>query len=440
LKRAAPAVLVVLLLLAALPARAEDALERLGSDPSPAATKRLGALYDKAPGRYERFWVVQALGARLRERKDPLALEALLRAARDREADVRRQALRELTAFGALPAAASAGPLRARVEEAARRGLKDRSAAVRQGAEELRAVLDGKKDPRAAAAPPPDAPPPAPRRLLRLLRILWWLSWPLLAGVWALRGFPVFSTDPEGERARRAWRELARSPGLTAFTALLWTLLAVLAAGYGLDLLARLCGRPLYRAAWSPFAAYFAGGFCTLAPGVLFAVQRGRGASLAWGLLRAAALSAAVFTVLLPAEVLYRLLFRNRRPQHGLFGGLLEAGVLRASYAASAAMREGAGLLPAFALAAKTARELPAPLGLGAFHPRFQRLCSGPAVFGLCVLTASALPVEWSAGALRVGLGLLLWGLLVHFVLLFAVLQPVEGALSRARGGEEEVG
>lgn len=440
MKRAAPVLLGILLLLAVLPARAEDALERLGADPSPAATKRLGALYDKAPGRYERFWVVQALGARLRERKDPLALEALLRAARDREADVRRQALRELTAFGAIPSAASAGPLRARVEEAARRGLKDRSAAVRQGAEELRAVLDGKKDPRLASSPPPDSPAPPPSRLLRLLRILWWLSWPLLSGVWALRGFPVFAEGQEGERARQGWREVVRSPGLAAFTALLWTLLAVLAAGCGFDLLARLCGRPLYRAAWSPLAAYFAGGFCVLAPGVLFAVQRGRGASLAWGLLRAAALSAAVFTVLLPAELLYRLLLRSRRAHHGLFAGLLEAGVLRAAYSASAAMREGAGLLPAFSRAAKSARELPAPLGLEAFHPRFQRLCSGPAAFGLCVLTASALPVEWSVGALRAALCVLLWGLLVHAVLLFAVLQPVEGALSRAHGGGEEVG
>ena len=57
--------------------RRVDSLDRLKDDPSPAASRLLRDMYKRSKSKDARFWIVQALGSRLREKADAGALDTL---------------------------------------------------------------------------------------------------------------------------------------------------------------------------------------------------------------------------------------------------------------------------------------------------------------------------------------------------------------------------
>ncbi|MFA6093051.1 MAG: HEAT repeat domain-containing protein [Elusimicrobiota bacterium] len=424
----------------------QDPLRRLEEDSSPKASARLKELYRRSQDRDQRFWVVQALGGRLRVRGDAEAAEGLLEAFKDREPDVRRQALRALSYFTALPRKALSAGLVGRLDAVVRKAEKDSSQSVRSGAAELRealkryhavpAVSDEAQSGEETSAEP-DVP--GGRRWTRLFLLAWIVFFPVLLSVWALRGFPVFSRGPEGRLARSLWRRACSQPGRIAFTLALWSILAVLVSIRGFELMARWANGFALPSAGGLLAAYLAAGFCVLAPGVLFC-EGERDGDWACSLLHAAVLTFAVFLFLAPAELFYRLFLRPvPREDEPVSGGFiktaLRCGSLRTAYRACAGMIQGGGLVPALrqGLGAGPAGRL----NFLVFDGRFESFFAGPLAFGFCAVVGAAVPSQWTAASWRLALGASVWFLFVRTVLLFAALQPLEGLLAAAENEEE---
>jgi len=430
--------------LAAAPGRAEqDSYERLRSDPSPAVTKRLRNLLQGAKDRDLRFWAVQALGSRLKERGDLEALEGLLAASVDRDADVRGSALRAMTGFAALPKEHLHGASFSRLDSAVRRGRLDNVPSVRGAAEELGQVLERYRAEGPRKEEPAAARPRGPA-VWQALGALWALLLSGLMGAWVFIGLPVFDpAAPGGRTAEAAWAAVARHRGFLAGSLLLWLSLAAILAGHGFDLILHLAGHPQGRGPAGWLAAYLAASFCALAPGTVAAARLSAKASR-WAVLvrdlpRAALLTAVVSLLLGPAEVLYRLLLRRvRKPaarprRHAGVADLLEGGAVRSACLASAVMSlEGHGLIPALGRAARIGRHLPPPLGFSIFDSRFTLRFAAPVLAGLCLLVLRALPMDWTAPKPLVLCAGVLWAWAVLAGVLFAVLQALEGAICAA--------
>lgn len=419
-----------------------DPFDRLKADPSPGATRRLRSLYESSKSRDIRFWIVQALGNRLRENADAGALEVLISAASDREPEVRGSALRAMAGFTALPKDALQGAALARLDSAALRGRFDKSPPVRLGAEELEQALRRYRD---AGPPVPDIGRPAAAPP-KAWRVLTWASTATLAALlagWALLGLPVFDgAEGGGQAARSTWAALSGEKAFIAFLGVLWVCLALILAGHGFDQLLRIGGRGLGRGGGGWLIPYFAAGFCVVAPGVVacagLSSGRFRWEAFLQGLPRAAALSAVVFAVLGPAELLYRLLLRRAPARSRALRrigprSILEAGSVRCACLASAVMAsEGHGLLPALGRAVRISRRFPPRLGFSAFDSRFTLCFAAPVLGGLYLLFARALPLEWTAPKPLVVAACALWAWAVLAAVLFAVLQALEGVLCAA--------
>ena len=170
--------------------RAEgDALRRLETDPSVSSVRRLVELSRSVRDGDQRFWVVQALGARLKARGEAEAFEALLRVgSEDPDPQVRGAALRALAESSPLD-----GARVSRLERVARAGADHPSGHVRRGARELeRALESGRRDDGpSAAVEKREASAAVARGVGGMLRVFGWTSAavvPVLALVWAAGG------------------------------------------------------------------------------------------------------------------------------------------------------------------------------------------------------------------------------------------------------------
>lgn len=172
------ALLLAGLLACAAASRAADGLGRLQGDPSPEASKRLGRLYKSSESKDQRLWLIQALGARLRERGDAAALEALLSAASEKDPELRGAALRALAGFSALPEPQLRERWLAKLETAATKGLGHGAPAVRGGAQDLRSAIETWR----GDSPPPLSAPPSPTKDPRAWIIIPFGAALLLAG------------------------------------------------------------------------------------------------------------------------------------------------------------------------------------------------------------------------------------------------------------------
>ena len=418
-----------------------DGFERLSDDPSSEASRRLRRMYERSPGKDARFWIVQALGSRLQEQADAGALDALLAASADRAPEVRGSALRAMAAFAVLPRSSLGEAVLARLDLAVDRGRADRSPSVKQGAEELGQTLSRYRSrgalPAAAAQAPWDG-----QRTRRTLAWAWAALLAALLGAWATLGLPVFDGESRGGRlARASWEVLSNERAFIVLLAAFWVCLTLTLAGHALSLLGGLSGsaRALGGARW--LGAYFVAGFCVLAPGVVACARIGAGRPLR-GLFflrdmpRAAALSVAVFGLLGPAELIYRLLLR-RAPAHRRRllrrvgpRAILEAGSFRSAYLVSAVMaNEGHGLAPAFGRAARIEARLPPKMGFSAFDSGFTLYFAAPVLGGLYLLFSRVLPMEWTAPRLLAAAACALWAWLIIAVMLFAVLQVMDAVV-----------
>lgn len=427
-----------------------DGFERLRSDPSPRASDRLSSLLRSARDSDQRFWIIHALGARLKEHSDPAALDALLDAAQDKDPKIRGPVLRALSGFTVLAKQDIGEGRLSRISAAAAAGRGDGDPAVRYGADDLTRTLELWKTPglRTTPAPPPDEPEGGGYRgaALRTLRWLWVLLLPVIVLAWFLLGLPVLERESEeGRLAQAAWETLRRQRVFLAASGFLWLCLAGMLAGYGFDLLVLVLGSPLGdgSGAWGRF--YFSAGVCLYLPGALAAaaLAKNPSASAAASSLRfapwAMALGAAVILLLWPMEIAYRLFLRRPRPSRAETAAAdafdtvlwaLETGALRSAFMASAVSAcEGHGLLPALRRARELFGEEPAPprLGLGIFDARFALMCVAPMLAVLCALIARGQPVEWRVGAPIILLGCSLWSWLVLAGVLWAVALAFEG-------------
>jgi len=156
----------------------------------------------------------------------------------------------------------------------------------------------------------------------------------------------------------------------------------------------------------------------------------------------AAALSCVVFGLLGPAELLYRLLLRRaparphvraRALRRAGPQAVLEAGSLRCAYLASAVMaHEGHGLIPALGKAARLAQRLPPMMGFSVFDSSFTLYFAAPVLGGLYLIFARALPMDWTAPRFLIVAACAIWAWAVIAIVLFAVVQVMEGALCAA--------
>lgn len=431
-----------------------DGLNRLRNDPSAAASARLGELYDRIQDADQRFWIIHALGARLREQADPKALETLFEAAKEENPTLRGPALRALTGFTSLGRKGLPSPLLARLNAAAVQGAKHSHPSVRREADDLHRVLKEWSDPRGKRARPRErASVGLWIYLVRPLRWLWVLLIPGMVLIWTGFGLPVFDGDTaEGRRARAAWAVLRRQRLFMSVTAFLWLCLAAMLAGYGFDLMALLLGTPFYGIPGGWLKVYFAAGFCIFIPGALtaaglasqpagsLAVSSGR------ALPRSLILAAAIFAFLAPMELIYRLLLRSRPkdgakepgpPRPASLAWILDTGAVRTGLLAASVMScEDVGLMPAL----DRGRELFGDrakqrwgLGLASFDPRFALLCAAPVLAFICAVVAKGQPVQWSVSLPIVLLGCCLWSWCVLAGVLLAVSGTLEGVLAAGR-------
>ncbi|MBI5243305.1 MAG: hypothetical protein HY922_06395 [Elusimicrobia bacterium] len=427
---------------AAAPLFGADHFDRLKANPSPEATRRLRSLYESSKSRDVRFWIVQALGNRLRENADAGALEVLLSAALDREPEIRGSALRAMAGFAALAKGELHGAALARLDSAVLRGRSDKSPPVRLGAEELGGALRRYRD-KGPRAPDKGRAPARPLEARRALTWAWTATLAAVLAGWALLGLPVFDAAAGGgQLARSAWAALSGERAFIAFLGVLWVCLALTLAGHGFDQLLRIGGRGLGHGSGDWLRAYFAAGFCVVAPGVVACAGltsgRFRWETFLRDLPRAAALSAAVLAVLGPAELVYRLLLRRAPARSRALRrigprAILEAGSVRCACLASAAMSiEGHGLLPALGRAARISRRFPPRLGFSVFDSRFTLCFAAPVLGGLYLLFARALALDWTAPRPLTVAACALWAWAVLAAVLFAVLQALDGVLCAA--------
>jgi len=434
-----------------------DSFGKLQIDPSSDASRRLAALYRNTPDPDQRLWILHALALRLGEKGDDVALEALLEASKDKNASLRGQALTALAGFSGLPRDRIRPEWLGRLDAAASTGMKDRDANVHRGALELqRAVREWRR-------PAPEETTPQPEwqyesgvwpGLVRNLKWLWLLLVPGCFIVWIVLGAPVLDAGcPEGCAAARCWETVKEHRVLLVFSALGWLILTSVLGVTGFDILARSLGWPLYGESWNWLGSYFICGLCVFLPGALVAAGSARKVSMLGqlGLLPAALAAAlAAFFLLVPLEILYRLFLRRPRVDAkavttaaAVFDTLLwvlETGTLRSCYLAMGVVAaEGLGLAPALGRCREVfdlPGALPARLSLSAYDSRFILLCAAPLLACACGLMARGLPVQWHVSALVVLAGCVLWSWAVLAGVLFAFLQPLEGAHSQRRSLE----
>lgn len=423
---------------------AGDTIEKLEIDPSVSASERLKRLMAGTKSPDQRFWLLRSLGVRVKEHQDEVALEALLVASRDPVPLVRGSALRSLSVFEALPREAVQARWVERLDKAVKGAVNDPSPLVREGARDLKRSLDIFRDPSARGTPaPPQQPSPARMRLARALGVIWLLVLPLSFGLWLASGRAVFdATLPEGRLASRAADELCRRRGLVVLCLVLWFALAFILVGWGFDILVLLLGHSESTGgSWG--AAYLGVWFCLIAPGAVTATAvarcpKGGGALAALEAApQVALLALASAFVLAPLELLYRTLWRPRRPAVGPKAGgaivaLLEEGFIASSArAAAASAEEGIGLVPA--LLEPAASVVHRRLGFSAYDPRFAFLIAAPSVTVLCALAAAIRSADWNASRATVLFGCSLWAWCVLAGLLMSILAALEGVTAGAR-------
>jgi len=440
----------------------DDGLRRLENDPSPKAGRTLSRLYHSTVDRDQRFWLVQALGKRLREHSEVESLDALLLAAQEADPGLRAPALRALTNFDHLPREALARERLKKIESVAQLGAGDSAGPVRDAARELERALRLFKDPSSRKTPPPpeEISGPSPgfwARAAGLLKWAWIVLFPFVGGLWVWAGTPVFDGDgEEGRFASAAFRPLADQYAFLALCGFLWVSLASLVGGYGFYAMALTLGEPLYRApgGWPGF--YCAAGLCMVLPGSMAAAGFARrpSGSVVMSSLRAFPISVILCSTALlffaPLEAFYRLFMRlprGERDPHsdalGVLLGVLDTGSFRTAHLAAAiASREGRGLLPALRRALYLVPEngLRRRAGLGSIDPRFSMLCAAPAMAFLCSLVAKGMPVRWQVGWPILLLACAVWAWGVLAAVLYALLQTLSGVdaaaqVVRAQGG-----
>lgn len=453
-------VLLSLLLGTAAFGKGPDGFRKLETDPSSDASRRLASLYKKTPDPDQRLWILHALASRLSERGDGVALDALLEASKDKDAGLRNQALAALAGFSTLPKENVRPEWLGRLSAAAAAGLKDRDAGVQRGAGELQRAVRQWRRPEAGERPP------QPEwqyesgvwpGLVRKLKWLWLLLVPGCCLLWVFLGAPVLDADcPEGRAAAQCWGAVKRHQVLLALSAMGWIILTGVLGTAGFDILARSLGWPLYGESRNWLLSYLACGLCVFLPGALTAGACAQGGSVLKqlrSLPSALAAASAAFLLLLPLEILYRLFLRRPRVQArpetaaaAAFDTLvwvLETGTLRSCYLAMGVMAsEDLGLAPALArsrgLSEAEGREAPARLSLSAYDARFILLFAAPVLACACGLMARGLPVQWHVSALVVLAGCVLWSWAVLAGVLFAFLQPLEGAYSQRRSHDKD--
>lgn len=440
----------------------DDGLRRLENDPSPEAAQTLTRLYHTTTDPDQRFWLVQAMGKRLREHSDAAAFDALVLAAQESNARLRAPALRALTNFDRLPSDALDKERIGKVESVMKLGVGDSAAPVRDAARELERALRLFKDPDSRKTPPPPEEEGIPDlgfwpRAAGLLKWVWIVLFPLLGGFWVWAGTPVFDEQSSAGRfASAAFRPLGNQYAFLALCGFLWVALASLVGGYGFYAMATLLGEPLYRAPGSWTSFYCAAGLCMVMPGSMAAagLSRRPDGSLTMSALRAIPesliLCSTALLFLAPLEAFYRLFVRvppeerrNRSDAFGVLLGVLDAGSFRTAHlAAAVAAREGRGLLSALrrALSLVPERGLRRKAGLVGVDPRFSLLCAAPAMALLCSLVSRGMPVRWSVGWPILLLGCAMWAWTVLSAVLFALVQTLSGVdaaarIVRARGG-----
>jgi len=433
-----------------------DALQQLATDDSPGAGQRLTVLYHSTTDADQRFWLVQALAQRLRDRSDLEALEVLLFAAQEAEAKpaVRTAALRSLTVFDSLPKS-ELGPERLeKIEAAVKSGVEDPDVSVRDAASELERALKFFKDPDSRDTPPPpteiaSTPVGFMTRAAGFLKWVWILLFPLVGAAWAWAGAPVFDHETEeGRHAAAAYSALSRQYLFLVICGFAWVNLVSLVGGYGFFALAEVLGEALYSlpGGWGVF--YLAAGFCVLLPASLAAAGFARRPdgnllmsgirSLPW----AVVFSFVALVVFAPLEVFYRLFFRRPREQGvgsdwlSVLLNILDAGSFRSAHLAAAiAAREGRGIWPALVrvneLLPEESRRR--DFGLSGFDPRFVLLCATPAMALLCSLVARGMPVRWQVAWPVIILGCAIWAWGVLSAVLFALIQTLSGVDAAAR-------
>lgn len=435
-------------------ATGDDALQRLVTDDSPDAGRKLTRLYHSTTNPDQRFWLVQAMAQRLRDRSDPEALEALLLAAQEVNSGVRGSALRALTVFDSLPREELNKERIEKIETVARLGIASPVGPVREAAIELERTLKIFKDPQSR-----DTPPPPKEHEIRgggfltrasgALRWVWIILFPVLGAFWAWSGAPVFDhKSRQGQRAAAAFLALSNQTLFLGICGFVWVNLAAIIGGYGFYAMAEILGHALYSPPGTWAAFYLSSGFCLLFPASLAAAGLARNPagslfanslrSLPWAVL----FSLVALIVFVPLEILYRLFLRRPRGRDSapdwlnVLLGVLDTGSFRSAHLAAAiAAREDRGLWPALV---KVVEFLPAEarrrdFGLAGFDPRFVLLCGTPAMALLCTLVAKGMPVRWFVGwpIIMLGCGIWAWGVLA--TVLFALVQTLSAVDAAAR-------
>lgn len=187
---------VLLFLLAALsgPVAAPAGAADVSARDAPSA-RGLAEAYRATKDPDARFWIVDALRKRLEEGSDEGAVSALLDAAKDPQADVRRSALSALEGVAGLPSGARAR-WREKAAAAAFAGANDGVPRVREAAQALQKVLA--KPPRAArkGAPAPLAVGERPR--VAFGAAIWAVCVQVAAVLWLRLALSVLSSSPAG--------------------------------------------------------------------------------------------------------------------------------------------------------------------------------------------------------------------------------------------------